>query len=141
MIFNVLTVALLLSSCAKDNSNNPVYLSANISGMNWSANSISAGSDTCTGYTAIEADNSDGSLFYLNFPTDASGNYGVSSGGDCSIQYIDPQGDLYDIQGGSIAINSPLFSGTNGSFDGVGINDANSQDQINISGGSFHVNS
>ena len=138
MVSMVLMVMGLLSSCTKDDSNNPDYLSANISGINWSSNNIYGGTDT-TGYTFIEADNDDGSLFYLNIPNSASGTYSVASNGDCSVQYIDPQGGSYSIQDGSISINSPLFSGMNGNFQGAGINDINCQDQLSISG-SFSIN-
>jgi hypothetical protein len=125
----------LLASCTQDNSNdnNPSYLSANIGSVSWSANSVSIGQDT-TGYSYLEADNSDGSLFYLSYPTSGSGNYSVASNGDCSVEYIDSLGDSYSIQGGSMNLNSPLFGRTSGSFGGLGVNDFNSQDQVNISG-------
>jgi len=139
MICLVLGVMGLLASCAKDNSNNPGYLSANISGSDWTANSIYDGSDT-TGYTSVEADNDDGSLFWLSFPTGAGGSYGVSSSDNCSIEYVDPQGNSYSVQGGSLSINSLLFGGISGSFQGVALNDADCQDQLSISG-SFNVNS
>ena len=62
MICMGLTAIGLLSSCTQDNSNNPDYLSANVSNINWSANCVYAGSDSCSGYTFIEADNDDGSF-------------------------------------------------------------------------------